>query len=74
MHNTPFYTIMADEITDSSNKEQFVACFRWVDDELEVHEDFIGLHMVESINAAALHEVLKDVPIQMNLSVAKLRG
>ena len=74
LHNTPFYTIMADETTDSSNKEQFVVCFRWVDDELEVHEDFIGLHMVESIDAATLYAVLKDVSIWMNLSVAKLRG
>ena len=63
LHNTPFYTIMADETTDSSNKEQFVVCFRWVDDELEVHEDFIGLHMVESIDAATLYAVLKDVSI-----------
>ena len=63
LHNTLFYTIMADETTDSSNKEQFVVCFRWVDDELEVREDFMGLHMVESINAATLHTFLKDVLI-----------
>ena len=25
-----FYTIMADECTDVSNKEQFVICIRWV--------------------------------------------
>lgn len=74
LHNTPFYTIMADETTDSSNKEQFVVCIRWVDDELDIHEDFIGLHVVESIDAATLHAVLKDVLIRMNLSVLKLRG
>ena len=65
---------MADETTDSSNKEQFLVCFWWMDDELEVYEDVIGLHMVESIDAATLHAFLKDVLIRMNLSVAKLRG
>jgi len=33
--------IMADETTDCSNREQFVVCLRWVDDDLQVHEDFI---------------------------------
>lgn len=51
---------MDDETTDSS-KEQFVVCFQWVDDDLDVHEDFIGLHMVESIDAATLHAVLKGI-------------
>ena len=31
---------MIDETTDESNKEQVVICFRWVDDEVDVHEDF----------------------------------
>ena len=48
LQSTPSYTIMADETTDCSNKEQFVVCFRWVDDNMEAHEDFIGLHLVET--------------------------
>ena len=42
INNSIFYTIMADEVTDASNHEQFVICLRWVDQFLEVHEDFIG--------------------------------
>ena len=34
---------MADEVTDSSNKEQVVICFRSVDEQFEAHEDFVGL-------------------------------
>ena len=44
---TLFYTIMADETTDCSNKEQFVICFRWVDSDFEVHENFVGLRDVK---------------------------
>ena len=43
INNSIFYTIMADEVTDASNHEQFVICIRWADQFLEVHEDFIGL-------------------------------
>ena len=37
-----YYTIMADEITDASNREQVAVCFRWVDDDFECHEDFVA--------------------------------
>ncbi len=42
IHVSNYFIIMADECTDSANKEQVVICFRWVDHELEVHKDFIG--------------------------------
>ena len=31
IHKGVFYTIMANEVTDSPNQEQFVLCLRWVD-------------------------------------------
>ena len=37
---------MADEVTDLSNREQFVVCLCWVDNEtFNVSEDLIGLFM-----------------------------
>lgn len=41
LHKVSFYAFMGDETTDCSNHEQFVVCLRWVDDDLQVHEDFI---------------------------------
>ena len=38
-----FFSIMAEEATDSSNNEQLVVCIRWVDNRFEAHEDFIGI-------------------------------
>ena len=34
LHSSPFYSVMADETRDSSNREQVVICFRWVDNSL----------------------------------------
>jgi len=43
IQNSLFITVMADEITDSSNKEQATIILRHITDGLEVHGDFIGL-------------------------------
>ena len=34
-----FYPVMGGETADISNKEQLVLCIRWIDDDLQVHED-----------------------------------
>ena len=64
IQSAPFLTIMINETTDVSNKEQVVVCFRWVDN-LEPHEEFIGLYQVEStqssILVATIHDVLQRV-------------
>lgn len=63
-----FLTIMADEVTDCSNKVQVAICFRTVDENFEPQESFIGLHVVESIQADVPVKVLKDTMVRMNLS------
>lgn len=68
------FTIMADECTDSSNKEQFTICIRWVDDNMLDHEDFIGLYNVGTIDANCLVATIKDVLLRMNLKLADCRG
>ena len=69
-----FFTIMADECTDVSNKEQFVICIRWVDNTLTSHEDVIGLYNVETIDACTLFSTIEDVLLRMNLTVLPCRG
>ena len=61
---------MADECTDVSNKEQLAICFRWVDDDLEIHEEFV----VPNISSDTLVSVIKDTLIRMNLSLGHCRG
>ena len=68
------YTIMADECTDTSNKEQFTVCIRWVDDELDDHEDFLGLYQVDSIDSNCLVQAIKDTLLRMGLSLSNCRG
>ena len=69
-----WYTIMADECTDVSNKEQFVICIRWVDTDLCDHEDIIGLHQVNGIDSSTLVATIQDVLLRLGLSISMCRG
>lgn len=59
LSNSVFLTLMADEVTDASNNEQVAMWLRSTDENLDVHEDFISLHVVESTQADVLVSVLK---------------
>ena len=48
------FSIMFDETTDISNTEQLVFCIRYVDDQLNSHEEFIGLHSLDSTTALSI--------------------
>ena len=48
---------MADETVDVSNNEQLVIYIRWVDKDLEVHEEFVGVHPIENTKAETVLKV-----------------
>ena len=72
--SSPILTIMADETTDSSNHEQVTIILRWVTEDFQVHEEFIGLYKVTSIDAETLTATIKDTLIRLNLPLTKICG
>ena len=74
LHRSPFVTIMVDETTDITNQEQVTVVMRRLDEHLVVYEEFLGLYAVSCINAATLHDVIKDTMLRLNLPTSKLRG
>jgi len=68
------FSILGDETGDISNTEQLVFCVRWVDDDLEVYEDFIGMHPLPNTTADEIVRVIKDILLRMNLRVENARG
>ena len=56
-----FISNMIGETTDQSNTEHVVIRFRWVDNDLEVHEDVIGLYKTEYTEAVTLLTIIHDV-------------
>ena len=61
INDSIFYSIMADEVTDCSNKEQFVIYFRWVNKGLDTHEKIIRIYNADNIKADILVTVIKNV-------------
>ena len=68
------YCIMIDETSDISTQEQVVVVMRWVDGNLDVHEDFLGLHTTHSIDANTLVAIIHDVLLRLNLKLENCRG
>ena len=69
-----FFTVMLDEATDSANHEQVVLVFRWIDDNLTPHEEFVGLYLTASVTASALLAIIEDTILRMNLKLQHCRG
>ena len=69
-----FFSIIADEGTDVSNKEQLSFCLRTVDDDLNSFEDFIGFHHLENIKSDTIVRVIKDILLRLNLNLENCRG
>jgi hypothetical protein len=69
-----YFVIMADECTDVSNKEQFSVTLRYIDEQFEAHEEFVGLYHVQDISAQTLHRALVDVLQRFSLNIKNCRG
>ncbi|XP_029185554.2 52 kDa repressor of the inhibitor of the protein kinase-like [Acropora millepora] len=74
IQNATFFTIIADETAVVFSKEQLVISIRWVDDFFVIHEDFIGMHLLERTNADQIVAVLKNGPLRINLNIQRAHG
>jgi len=74
IRDSGWYTIMADECTDVTNKEQFTICIRWVGEDMQDHEDFVGLYEIAKIDADSLVRAIKDTLVRMNVQITNCCG
>ena len=70
--NVDFYLIMCNEATDVKNVSELIVCLRWVDDEMEAHDVFIGLKNMPNIDADSIVRELEDVLRRMHLKLKKM--
>lgn len=74
IRDADFYSMMCDEATDVKNVSELVVCLRWVDDNLDAHDEFIGLKNMPTTDADSIVRELKDVLLRMRLRMDKCRG
>ena len=68
------FSVMADETADITVKEQVSICIRFVNDNLETEEYFLGFYETSKTSAETLFRLLKDVLTRLALPVSKCRG
>lgn len=69
-----FYSLMVDETTDASTKEQVTICIRTVDDKLNPYEHFMGLYETDSTTGETISKIVLDSLLRFELSLDNLRG
>lgn len=69
-----YYSLIADETTDSSRLQQLSISLRWVDSKFIIHEDFLGLFEVDKADADHLSVMLLDVLRRFGLDIKNIRG
>jgi len=65
-----WFSLIVDETTDISVKEQVSICLRHVSNLFEVHEDFIGFYETSLTDASTLVAIIEDVLLRLNLPLS----
>ena len=68
------YSIMFDEYSDSSNKEQLSFCIRTVVERLNVGQAFLGFYEINNIKSDTLVAAIKDILLCFYLPIETSRG
>lgn len=74
IHRHHIYAVLIDDTQDITGTEQESICIRYVDDDLNVHEDFIGLYNVPDTTGNTISRMLFDVLTRLNLPLTGLRA
>ena len=69
-----YFSIIADEYTDISSKEQLTFCLRWIDEDLNGHEEFLGFYQIRNIVSNSISSALQDILVRAQLSLNNFRG
>jgi len=71
-----YFSIIADEVTDQTRQHQLgrPISFRWVDETLTVHEDFVELCLLPKGDAATIVKVILDTLLRFQLPINDCRG
>ena len=68
------YAIIVDGTQDINRTEQESICLRFVDENLQPREEFVGFYAVDSTTGNMLAKCIKDCLLRFQLPLAKLRG
>ena len=72
--NIEFHSIMVDETSDVSNKEQVDFCVCWVDENMFSHQAFLGLHEMEKDDALSIANYIRNIILRLGFDSKEMLG
>ena len=69
-----FFSLIADETSDISRKEQVSICVRFVDEQFNIEEAFMGFAETPLANAKTLVQILSSFICSVGLDISHCRG
>ena len=70
-----FYSILADEVMDSANKEQMALVLRYVDADFNIQENFVKfIHLKSGLSGEQLSKNILDAIADLGLDIQDCRG
>ncbi len=73
IHKNRWFSILADETRDISNREQLTIPLRTVSESYEIKEDLFGLAQLDETTAEHIHLIIKDCLLRLGIP-ANCRG
>ena len=68
------FSVLCDEYTNVSNKEQLTFCIYWVNNDLEVSEKSLGFYEIPDIKSSTIVTGMKDILLRYELDLDICRG
>ena len=69
-----YFSIIYDEYTDISNKEQLTFCLGWVDESFNDHEEFLGFYEVPNIKSDTIVSAVRVILLRTQISLESCRS
>ena len=75
IRESKYFSILADEAADISNKENMSIALRFVDRNKKIREEFVGFHLCEEgTSGRAIKEMIENAVTDLGLSLDDCRG
>ena len=74
IHESTYVSIMVDETTDISYKEQLSLVMYRVDHNLDVYKEFLGMDQIDSTTAESITSTILDTLLCFQITLTKLCG
>ncbi len=71
IHKASIFSLIADEATDVTNKEQLCISLRWVDEMFDIHEDALELVELPKTHAETIANAIKDFTLHFQLPLGQ---